>query len=207
MTPSLTREDSRGTTYLSGWAIPLVVAAICVPVILAMLLGMLAIEGTGLGLAAGALAVATLLVIAGRAKPLGKTEVAEPTDAERRLLVVASVEVTPEAAGQVARRAEGTVDVRLVVPVPSRRLDRWLSAEDDARAEAQRRLAHAAGALVAAGLPVSGSLGDSDPAQALEDELRGYSADEVVVLGDADLGPRLAATLERLELPVTTITL
>ena len=206
MALSLTREDSRGTTYLRAWAIPLVVAAICVPVVLAMLLGMLAIEGTGLGLAAGALAVATLLVIAGRAKPRGKTEVADRPDAERRLLVVASAEVTPDAAERVADRAEGASDVRLVVPVPSRKLDRWLSAEDNARAEAQRRLAHAAGALVAAGLPVSGSLGDSDPAQALEDELRSYSADEVVVLGDDDRDGRLAAALERLDLPVTTVT-
>ncbi len=41
-------------------------------------------------------------------------------------------------------------------------------------------LARSAGALVAAGLPVSGSLGDGDPVQALEDELRSYPADEVV---------------------------
>ena len=200
----LTREDS-GTTYLRASAIPVVVAAICVPVLLALALGILAIEGSGVGMAAGALAVAILLAVAVRAKPRGRVEVAARRDAERRLLVVAERELTPETAERIAARAQGAADVRLVVPVASRRLDRWLSAEDSARDDAQRRLAHAAGALVAAGLPVSGSLGDSDPAQALEDELRDYSADEVVLVTARDGEGRLAPALERLEVPVTRI--
>ena len=68
------------------------------------------------------------------------------------------------------------------MPVPSHRLDRWLSAEDEARHEAEARLARSAGTLVAAGLPVSGSVGDADPAQAVEDELRDFAADEVVLV-------------------------
>ena len=96
--------------------------------------------------------------------------------------------------------------MRLLVPVRSRRLERWLSAEDDARADAQRRLAHAAGALVAAGLPVSGSVGDSDPGQALEDELRGYPADEVIVLAEPSEQSPLGEAAERLELPLDRVT-
>ena len=94
-------------------------------------------------------------------------------------------------------------DVRLVVPVPSHRLDRWLSAEDNARREAEGRLARSAGALVAAGLPVSGSVGDSDPAQALEDELHDFPADEVILLTGngkdplAKLEPRIGLPLRR----------
>jgi hypothetical protein len=200
----LTRE-SGGTTYLRSGAIPLVVAAICVPVVLAMLLGIVTIEGTGVGLAAGALAVAVLLVLAARAKPQGRLEIAKRHDTERRLLVIAEREIDTEAAERIAARAEDAADVRVVVPLSSRPLDRWLSAEDDARAAAQQRLAHSAGALVAAGLPVSGSLGDSDPAQALEDELRGYSADEIIALPGEDADGRLVAALERVDVPVTTV--
>jgi len=205
MAPQLTREDASGTRYLRAGAIPLVVAAIAVPVVLAMLLGIVAVEGTGVGLAAGAVAVAALLALAARYRPEGRLEVAGRTDAELRLLVIAPVEVDAERAAAIAAKAEGAADVRLVVPVTSRRIDRWLSSEDAARAQAQRRLAHSAGALVAAGLPVSGSLGDSDPAQALEDELRAYSADEVLVVADSEAFAQLGPALKRLDLPFERI--
>ncbi|HEX2358297.1 MAG TPA: hypothetical protein VHH72_00630 [Solirubrobacterales bacterium] len=198
-------QESEGTTYLRPWALPVIVAAICVPVVGALALGVITDSGTGFGFAVGALAVATLLVLAARARPRGAIEVASRPDAERRLLVVATTEVTPEAAERIAERAERAADVRLLVPVASGRLSRWLSAEDDARAQSQDVLAHSAGALVAAGLPVSGSLGDSDPAQALEDELRDYSAEEVVLLSAAG-DDSLARVADRLELPVSRLT-
>ncbi|MGZ5311138.1 MAG: hypothetical protein ACXWFN_00910 [Solirubrobacterales bacterium] len=202
--PRLTQE-SHGTTYLRPAAMPLIVAAIAVPVVAAMLLGVVTIEGTALGLAAGAAAVAALLVIAARARPGGTMEVAAHQDAERRLLVLATGEVTPEAAEAIRLRGEGAADVRLVVPVQGRRIDRWLSATDDARDAAQTLLAHSAGTLVAAGLPVGGSLGDSDPLQALEDELRSYPADEVVwVIGGGEPEPT-ERDRERLGLPLTLL--
>lgn len=201
MAPRLTREDASGTRYLRAGAIPVVIAAIAVPVVLGMLLGILAIEGTGVGLAAGAAAVAALLILAARFRPQGRLEVARGTDAERRLLVIAAADVTPEAATEIAERGAEAADVRLLVPVPSRRLDRWLSAEDEAREVGQRRLAHAAGALVAAGMPVSGSIGDSDPSQALEDELRSYSADQVLLVGGSEALKALEPALARLGLP------
>jgi hypothetical protein len=202
---NLTYSDAGGSLHLKSWALPLVVAAIAVPIVLAILLGVVADMGIGLGLAAGAAAVAILLFAASRALPRGRLEVAARRDAERRLLVVATVEVTPRAAEQIAELAGDAADVRVVVPLASRRLDRWLSAEDSAREAAQDALAHSAGALVAAGLPVSGSLGDSDPAQALEDELRGFSADQVVLLSDAPGEDPLGDAADRLGLPLTRI--
>jgi hypothetical protein len=59
--------------------------------------------------------------------------------------------------------------------------------------------------LVAAGLPVSGSIGDPDPAQALEDELRGYAADEVVLLTAGDKDP-LGKVEARIGLPLRRVT-
>lgn len=202
--PRLTQE-SNGTTYLRPGAIPLIVAAIAVPIVAAMLLGVVAIEGTALGLAAGAAAVATIIVLAARARPRGAMEVAARRDAEHRLLILATGEVTPDVVEQIRLRGEGAADVRLVVPLRSRRIDRWLSATDDARDAAQTLLAHSAGALVAAGLPVSGSLGDSDPVQALEDELRSYPADEVLWVAPEGEPNSAERARERLGLPLTLL--
>jgi hypothetical protein len=155
-------------------------------------------------MAAGALAATALIVAAVRMRPGGKLEVAEGADSGHRVLIIATAEATPLASERIAELARGAVDVRVVVPLPSHRLERWLSAEDEARAEAERRLAHTAGALVAAGLPASGSLGDSDPAQALEDELRDYPADEVLLLREEGEDP-LAQIEGRLGLPLRRV--
>jgi hypothetical protein len=184
-------------------AIPLIIAVICTAVAAAMSLSGTEI-GAGLGMAVGAVAATSLVAFAARAKPDGKLEVASSEDAGHRVLVLAVAEATPATAQRIADITGSPSDVRLVVPVPSHRLDRWLSAEDDARYEAEARLARSAGVLVAAGLPVSGSVGDADPAQALEDELRGYAADEVVLLGSGDKDP-LGKVESRLGLPLRRV--
>jgi hypothetical protein len=185
------------------FAIPLIIAAICVAVAAAMSLSGTEL-GAGLGMAVGALAATSLIVFAARAKPEHRLEVAKSGDAGHRVLVVAVAEATPESAQRIADITGSPSDVRLVVPVPSHRLDRWLSAEDDARHEAEALLARSAGTLVAAGLPVSGSIGDADPAQALEDELRGYAADEVVLLTAGDKDP-LGKVEARIGLPLRRV--
>jgi hypothetical protein len=185
------------------FAIPLIIAVICTAVAAAMSLSGTEI-GAGLGMAVGAVAATSLVAFAARAKPDGKLEVASSEDAGHRVLVLAVAEATPATAQRIADITGSPSDVRLVVPVPSHRLDRWLSAEDDARYEAEARLARSAGVLVAAGLPVSGSVGDADPAQALEDELRGYAADEVVLLGSGDKDP-LGKVESRLGLPLRRV--
>jgi hypothetical protein len=185
VSPFLTTRDTRGPIRFRPFAIPLLIFVICAAVAAAMALSGTEV-GAGLGMAVGALAATSLIAFAARAKPEKRVEVAAPGDAARRVLVMAVAEPTPQAAERVAELAGSATDVRIVVPVPSHRLDRWLSAEDEARHEAEARLARSAGALTAAGLPVSGSVGDHDPAQALEDELRAFAADEVVLLtGDA----------------------
>jgi hypothetical protein len=199
----LTTEDPQGGLRFRPFTVPLLIAVIGGSVAAAM-----AVQGTGagagLGMAVGALAATALIVFAVRARPRDRVEVAESAEGDRRVLVLATAEVTAEAAQRVERIAAGADDVRLVIPVPSHRLERWLSAEDEARAEGQRWLAHSAGALVAAGLPVSGSLGDPDPAQALEDELRDYPADEILLLAEGGEDP-LAELRGRLELPLKRV--
>ncbi len=201
----LTERDSSGTIHLRPAGIPVIVAALAVPVIGALLLGTLTNLGMGVGLAVGAGAVLALVVAAARAKPDGPIAIAPRRDAERRVLVVATGEVTPDAAGRVAGIAGDADDVRVVVPVGGRQIDRWTSATDSAREEAQDTLARSAGALVAAGLPVSGALGDGDPAQALEDELAGFAADRVIVVAGPGAEPMPAATVERLGIPLERV--
>lgn len=184
------------------YAIPLVIAAICVPIVAAMATA--GTFGAGLGMAVGALAVMALIVFAARARPDRRLEVASSRDTGHRVLVVATAEATADSAQRIADLAGSAEDVRLVVPVPSHRLDRWLSAEDKARREAQGLLARSAGALVAAGLPVSGSVGDSDPAQALEDELHDFPADEVILLTGNGKDP-LAKVESRIGLPLRRV--
>jgi hypothetical protein len=201
MSPFLTTRDAQGGMRFRPFAIPLIIAAICVSIVAAMSLA--GTFGAGLGMAVGAVAATSLILFAAQARPDRRLEVAESDDAGHRVLVVAVAEPTPDAAERIAGIAGSAADVRLVVPVPSHRLDRWMSAEDDARREAEARLARSAGALVAAGLPVSGSVGDPSPSQALEDELRGFAADEVVLVianGKdplAKIEPRIGLPLRR----------
>jgi nucleotide-binding universal stress UspA family protein len=201
----LTTRDPQGGMRFRPLAIPLLIAAIAVPVAAAMALSGTQL-GAGLGMAVGALAATSLIVFAARSKPMRRVEVAESADAGHRVLVVAVTEATAEAAERIAELSGSPSDVRVVVPVASQRLDRWLSAEDEARHEAEARLARAAGTLVAAGLPVSGSVGDPDPAQALEDELRDFPADEVILLTDEDEDP-LGKVGARLGLPLRRVAL
>jgi hypothetical protein len=203
VSPFLTTRDAHGPIRFRPFAIPLIIAVIAAPVAAAMALSGTEV-GAGLGMAVGALAATSLVAFAARAKPQKRVEVAEAGDAARRMLVIAVAEPTPQAAERIAGLAGSAADVRIVVPVPSHRLDRWLSAEDEARHEAEARLARSAGVLTAAGLPVSGSVGDPDPAQALEDELRDFPADEVVLITGDGKDP-LAKVESRLGLPLRRV--
>ena len=200
MTPKLTFIDADGSTRLKAWALPVVVTAITVPITAAFILG-----GAAAGLPVTAAAAATIVVIAARSKPFGPMEVAGATDRGRRVLVLVARELDGAAVDRIAELARGAADVRIVVPMPSDRLSRWLSAEDPARQSGQDRLARSAGALTAAGLEVSGSVGDSDLLQAVEDELRSFAAAEVLVVPAEGSEPRIEELRGRLALPLTTV--
>src|ERR687898_2666773 len=158
----LTTRDPQGGMRFRPLAIPLLIAAIAVPVAAAMALSGTQL-GAGLGMAVGALAATALIVFAARSKPMRRVEVAESEDAGHRVLVVAVTEATAEAAERIAELAGSPFDVRVVVPVASQRLDRWLSAEDEARHEAEARLGPPPRAPVAAGLAGRGAGGGSGP--------------------------------------------
>jgi hypothetical protein len=102
---------------------------------------------------------------------------------ERRILVVANETVVGEALFEAIRKAaEGyRAHVFVVAPALNTKMRHWASDEDPARAKAQRRLDESMERLAATGLDVRGQIGDSDPLQAIEDALRTFGPDEIIL--------------------------
>ncbi len=103
-----------------------------------------------------------------------------------RILVVPTSNIgADEIDSAVGSRFGADAEVRVVAPASGiSRLDWLTNAEDDARADAEDRAAE-----VAAALPndaVDAGAGDTDPLQAIEDALRTFPADEVVMIMRTD---------------------
>jgi GABA permease len=83
---------------------------------------------------------------------------------------------------EIALRAEDRdIEVFVVAPALNTKLKTWTSDDDAARAEAHARLQTMLDTLDRDGFRASGDIGDGDPVQALEDGLRVFGADEVIV--------------------------
>jgi nucleotide-binding universal stress UspA family protein len=102
---------------------------------------------------------------------------------ERRILVIANETVGGETLREeIRRRAESYREQVLVVcPALNSPLRHWASDEDAARAQAQQRLDTSLSRLRAAGIEARGEVGDSEPLQAIEDALRTFGADEIII--------------------------
>src|SRR5262249_57199810 len=66
-------------------------------------------------------------------------------------------------------------------PALSSRLRYWASDEASARVAAQQRLAASLDRLRSLGIDASGEVGDANPLQAMEDALRIFGADEIII--------------------------
>ena len=60
-------------------------------------------------------------------------------------------------------------------------LRHWASDEDGARVEAQKRLDASLDRLRSLGIDAKGEVGDGEPLQAMEDALRLFGADEIII--------------------------
>jgi hypothetical protein len=102
---------------------------------------------------------------------------------ERRILVIANETV----GGHTLRSAilERSLDVReevlVVTPALNSPLRHWVSDDDGARAAAHQRLDKSLARLAEAGVEARGEIGDGDPLQAIEDALRTFGADEIII--------------------------
>jgi hypothetical protein len=104
-------------------------------------------------------------------------------DDEQRILVVANETVAGAALRDAIRSAvEGSrSNVLVVTPALNSPLRHWVSDEDKARADAERRLTRSIAELERLGIPARGEVGDADPLQAIEDALRTFGADRIVI--------------------------
>ncbi len=102
---------------------------------------------------------------------------------DRRILVVANETVGGERLRRCIReKGEGfDTQVLVVTPALNSPLRHWASDDDGARAAARERLEHSLSRLRAAGVEAAGELGASEPVQAIEDALRTFGADEIII--------------------------
>jgi hypothetical protein len=129
----------------------------------------------------------------------------------RRLLVVITAEVADDVLGDFVRsRAGGDAEMLVVAPASDlSRLDWLTNAEDDARTEAASLAVTTAEATPTE--DVEARVGDSAPVKAIEDALRTFAADEILVVAHPDdqagwLEEGTGATVQaRFDLPVTRI--
>jgi hypothetical protein len=102
---------------------------------------------------------------------------------ERRILVVANETVGGGALRERIRERSRDVpaEVLVVTPALNSPLRHWASDEDGARTAAQERLDVSLRRLEEAGIRARGEVGDGDPLQAIEDALRTFGADEIIL--------------------------
>lgn len=102
----------------------------------------------------------------------------------KRIVVIANEECVGDRLFDLVRERCGDgpeCEVILVAPALTSRIRYWLSDENGAMAEAQVRAAQSAERFGAAGIPVRAHIGDPDPLQALDDAVRTYHPNEVIV--------------------------
>jgi hypothetical protein len=142
--------------------------------------------GTWVGLGVFIALTAAVLAWWARARSEVQTERTLPRPhaaGERRILVIANETV----GGHTLRSAilERSLDVReevlVVTPALNSPIRHWVSDDDGARAAAQERLEKSLSQLAAAGVEARGKVGDGDPLQAIEDALRTFGADEIII--------------------------
>jgi hypothetical protein len=102
----------------------------------------------------------------------------------RRVLVIANETCAARGVVEEVRYRGGPhAEVMVVAPALARsRLDHWLSSDAERRrADALERLDQSVSSFTNAGISAQGALGDGDPLQALDDAIRTFEPDEVVI--------------------------
>jgi GABA permease len=135
-------------------------------------------------------------------------------DGRHRLLVVANETVAGRALlEEIGRRCQGRdCEVFVVAPaLAGSRAAHWASDIDDGIELARRRLGASLEGISRLGLSADGEIGDSDPNLAIEDALRHFAADEVVISTHPPERSRwlehgvVTGARERLDLPVAHV--
>ena len=196
---------------MAPWKLPLIAAAIAVPIVAGF-----ALAGPGLGVGVASLIAFAIVWLAVRQSPRGPIGTPAEDGGRHVLLVITTAVEEPAAVQRLADAtrldgAAGNASVLVLSPARIGFLDRWMSDVEPARQEAQRNLVATVAALAKAGIAAEARVGDEDVVQAVEDQLQSFPATEVVLVGeggpsDADeaaageLESRLRAEFRRVEL-------
>lgn len=142
---------------------------------------------TWLGVAAAVVAVVGLLwwlkqePVPGAADPPPRLTSETPAG-EHRVLVVANETVGGAALRETVRQVvKPYSEILVVAPALTSPVRHWTSDVDGARTAAETRLRTSVARLASNGLSVRGEIGDQDPMVAIEDALRTFGADEIVI--------------------------
>jgi hypothetical protein len=125
-----------------------------------------------------------LLLFSGRQEgPRAAPTVRRSAPDEKRILVVANETVGGDTLRNCIRtKTEGfREEVLVVTPALNSPLRHWASDEDGARAAAHERLERSLSRLGSLGIQARGEVGDAEPLQAIEDALRTFGADEIII--------------------------
>lgn len=178
-----------------AWKLPLIVAAIAVPIAFTFYLG-----GPGVGVAVGALVAVGIVFAAVRQRPRGGIGPLPDRSATHRVLVVLADRLEdPRAVEQVSRLATAGTRMMVLAPAHIGFLDRWASDVESARRDAQRRLVVSVAALAAAGVEAEARVGDEDIVQAVEDQLGSFPASEVVLVSAGEENETAAQAARELQ--------
>jgi GABA permease len=189
----------------------LVIGAACAAVIVLTLLTEPR-YGAILGAALIGLGVGLLWRGARGAEPR-KVEVARGDGETHRVLVLANETVGGSALlDEIRNRCKGRrSEILVVTPAITSQVKHWVSDTDAAYEDADERRAASVEAIRSTGLEARGRVGDSDPNVAVEDALREFGADEVII---STHPPERSRWLERgvvekarreIDLPVTHV--
>jgi hypothetical protein len=199
-------EQGMSPVGLAAWKLPVIVGAIALSIVAGFYVG-----GPGVGMAVGALAAATIVVMAVRRPPRPRIVPAAASDSRPRALIVLGAALEDPGAEAVAGIL-GRLDVRedpevlVISPCRSSFLERWTSDLEPGRIRAQENLVASSSVLAKAGIGASARVGDEDLVQMTEDALGSFAATEVLLIDEEHGAEREAADLEaRLSVPLRRV--
>jgi hypothetical protein len=133
-----------------------------------------------------------------------------PRGKQRHVLVVADEVLSgDELRREISKRNGAPLQLDVLAPVFSSRTHYWASDLDREIDDARRRLDASLAWLATQGLEARGEVGDPNPLTAVEDELRGFGADEVIIVTGRRVRRletgMLARVREELDLPVSQV--
>jgi hypothetical protein len=153
-------------------------------------------------------ALVWVLARRGRDAPPTRQAPAPSPPEQHRVLVVANEAVGGRAVAEaLGDRVTGReARVLVVCPAVGPPAHQWASDVDGDRDEARARLERSLAALRAAGVDAEGEVGDADAIQAIEDAIRMFRPDELVLTTAPDGAGLVEKVRERFALAVTHVT-